>query len=110
MRQKIRIFDSVYIRRSEYIWPKNDCLNIFCVVLNKMVSFWHPIFEKNFYLSFSSAANEKRAFDLDDDVYAEYVEQLLTELHKNPDDDLQKFLDDAEDRKLEMDVNEYYEW
>ena len=59
---------------------------------------------------FSSATNEKRAFDLDDDVYAEYVEQLLTELHKNPDDDLQKFLDDAEDRKLEMDVNEYYEW
>ena len=61
-------------------------------------------------LFFSSTANEKRAFDLDDDVYAEYVEQLLTELHKNPDDDLQKFLDDAEDRKLEMDVNEYYEW
>ena len=61
-------------------------------------------------LLFSNAANEKRAFDLDDDVYAEYVEQLLTELHKNPDDDLQKFLDDAEDRKLEMDVNEYYEW
>lgn len=61
-------------------------------------------------LFFSNAANEKRAFDLNDDVYAEYVEQLLTELHKNPDDDLQKFLDDAEDRKLEMDVNEYYEW
>ena len=129
MRQKIRIFDSVYIRRSEYIWPKNDCLNIFCVVFNKMVSFVPEVVspfdsiiasislapdlrDKVFFnqLLFSNAANEKRAFDLDDDVYAEYVEQLLTELHKNPDDDLQKFLDDAEDRKLEMDVNEYYEW
>ena len=69
-----------------------------------------PYLSKNYNFLFSSAANEKRAFDLDDDVYAEYVEQLLTELHKNPDDDLQKFLDDAEDRKLEMDVNEYYEW
>ena len=59
---------------------------------------------------FSTAVNEKRAFELDDDLYAEYVEQLLTELHQNPDDDLQKFLDDAEERKLEMDINEYYEW
>ena len=59
---------------------------------------------------FSTAVNEKRAFQLDDYHYAEYVEQLMTELHQSPDDDLQKFLDDAEDRKLEMDYNEYYEW
>ena len=59
---------------------------------------------------FSTAENEKRAFELDDDLYAEYVEQLLTELHQSPDYDLQKFLDDAEERKLEMDINEYYEW
>ena len=85
-------------------------LIFFVLFLTKWWGFRHLIFGKNFYFLLSSAANEKRAFDLDDDVYAEYVEQLLTELHKNPDDDLQKFLDDAEDRKLEMDVNEYYEW
>ena len=59
---------------------------------------------------FSTAVKEKRAFELDDDLYAEYVEQLLTELHQSPDYDLQKFLDDTEERKLEMDINEYYEW
>ena len=45
-----------------------------------------------------------------DDLYAEYAEKLLTELNKPPDGDLQKFLDDREDRNLGMEVNEYYEW
>ena len=58
----------------------------------------------------SGANSEKRGFELNDDLYADYVEQLLTELHKTSEDDLQRFLGDKEDRNLEMEINEYYEW
>ena len=82
----------------------------FLLIAYSLINLWVGRSYNGLSFTFSGAFNERRGFELHDDLYAEYAEKLLTELHKQPDDDLQKFLDDKEDRNLEMEINEYYEW